>query len=219
MQPSRARQIRLALIEDHTLVRLSLKALLNQTGSIQVVGDTGSAAVALDQTPKWAADVVLMDVQLPDGDGVSLCRTIREKFPSTQVLFLSAFDDERTLSAAAVGGAAGFLHKTSDLDEMIRAIHAVAAGEAYLDGRTMQSVISRLRTQAPVTNGLSPQEQRVMQLLTEGYTNKEIAVQMQLSDKTVKNYLSHIFEKLEVTRRSAAVSSYLRMRNQPSSLS
>jgi len=217
MTRSHQEPIRLALVEDHTLVRLSLKALLGQSGTIKVVGDTGSAATALQQTMAWAPDVVLMDVQLPDGNGVTVCRKIRDMRPATQVVFLSAYDDQETVAAAAAGGAAGFLHKTTDAEQMIRAIHAVAEGKAFLDNRATVSLLQRLRStsepECPCSeDNLSPQECRVMQLLTEGYTNKEIAARMNLSDKTIKNYLSHVFEKMHVTRRSAAVTTYLKMR-------
>lgn len=218
LQPgSGPRPIRLILVEDHTLVRESLKALLSNQRGLDLVGDTGNGKRALALMRARHPDVVILDLKLSDGNGIALCRSIRRNHPLTQVLFLSAFGDEITVASAAAAGAAGFLPKSADLDELVRAIQAVAEGRPYfrnpVTGALLQAWPPRPAAEPPPdVDRLTPQELRVLRLLTEGLTNKEIAARLALSHKTIKNYLSRIYHKLNVTRRSAAVTAYLLMK-------
>jgi two-component system, NarL family, response regulator DevR len=215
MTSTPSRPIRVALVEDHELIRVALRALLNKTGCIQVIAETPSAAVALRDMPEWKPDVALMDIYLNDGSGLEVSRKISTACPSTRVLFFSAFCDETILLAAVGGGGAGYLQKTAPVNQLIDAIKSVAQGDSYFDSPTMNTMVQLLRSipspaEPEPANPLSPQEDRVIDLMTEGKTNKEIAVLMGLSDKTVKNYASNAFDKLQVSRRAEAVAVYLR---------
>ncbi|MDO9117629.1 MAG: response regulator transcription factor [Nitrospira sp.] len=212
----RSNRIRLLLVEDHEIVRVALRVLLERTGDIHVVDEAGTASRAWEQVTKFKPDVVLLDVNLPDRCGVDLCRDIRAAFPNTHVLFLTALPDTETLRASVVGGADGYLHKTIDLESLVEAIKAVASGKGYLDHAAAGSVMSWLRASSIHSDAnpalqLSPQERRVIALVAEGKTNKEIGVTLVLSEKTVKNYISHAFEKLGVTRRAQAAVMFMKI--------
>lgn len=201
--------IRLLLVDDHEVVRLGLRSLLDKTKTIEVVGEADTAASAVTEAVRLKPDVVLMDVRLPDGSGVAACREILTTYPDAHVLFLTSFADNDAVLAAICGGASGYLLKEIGGDALVNAIKTVAKGQPILDPGITQPVIARLRSLATQESGgkqetLSPQEQRVLALVSEGKTNKEIAEAMGLSDKTVKNYMSHVFQKLQVTRRSQA---------------
>lgn len=208
-------RIRLLLVEDHDIVRMALRVLLERTGDIHVVAEAGTASNAWEQVTKLKPDVVLLDVKLPDRSGVDLCRDIRAALPNTHVLFLTALPGNETLLSSVAGGAAGYLHKTTDLEALVEAIKAVAGGKCYLDHSAAGSVMNWLRNPcsrpgaSPVFQ-LSPQEKRVIALVADGMTNKEIGVALSLSEKTVKNYLCHAYGKLRVTRRAHAAVMYMK---------
>lgn len=202
--------IRLLLVDDHSIVRLGLRAVFERAQDIQVIGEAGSVKEAIDLASTLMPDVVLMDMRLPDGTGADACRDILALRRETRVLFFTSFDDEETLVAAVLAGARGVLLKGIDGDALRVAVRAVAAGESILDPVAARAVARKMELLADSdTNGnaagtLSPQEKRVLALVANGKTNKETAIALGLSDKTVKNYLSTIFEKLHVHRRALA---------------
>ena len=209
------KSIRLLLVDDHKVVRSGVKALLSATGNIEVVGEAGTVTDAVSVAARLKPDVVLMDVRLPDGSGIDACREIRTARPGTRVLFLTSFADDDAVLATILAGAAGYLLKEIDEEALIRAIETVAAGGSILDTSVTQRVLARIKDQASTPGDqkgvdLSPQEQKVVALVAEGQTNKEIAMALGLSDKTVRNYLSNIFQKLQVSRRSQAAALYVR---------
>jgi DNA-binding NarL/FixJ family response regulator len=203
------------LVDDHKVVRSGLKALLGGTANIEVVGEAGTMKDAVSGAARLKPDLVLMDVRLPDGSGIDACREIRTSRPETRVLFLTSFADDDAVLATIFAGADGYLLKEIDEDGLIRAIETVAAGRSILDPSVTQRVLARIKDQSSVEGAqkgeaLSPQEQKVLALVAEGQTNKEIAAGLGLSDKTVRNYLSNIFQKLQVSRRSHAAALYAR---------
>jgi two-component system response regulator DevR len=211
--------IRLLLVDDHEVVRLGLRALFERTGRIQVIGEAGTMADAVAKAAHLKPDVVLLDIRLPDGSGVEACREIRADRPDTRVLFLTSFADENAAISAVLGGAGGYLLKEIGGEALIQAIEAVAGGQSILDPVITQPILARMRalsTSTAHSDGevLSPQEQKVLALVAEGKTNKEIAAALKLSDKTVKNYLSHTFQKLQISRRSQAAA-YFAKRSLP----
>lgn len=202
--PSR---ISLLLVDDHEVVRLGLRALLSRTQTIEVVGEASTATGAVNEALRTKPDVILMDLRLPDGSGVDACREILAANPAARVLFLTSFPDEAAVLATTLAGAAGYLLKDIGHEALTRAIEAVASGKSVLDPAVTEAVLTQLRSrteksQARRDEDLSAQERRVLALVVEGKTNKEIAVELNLSDKTVKNYLSNAFQKLQISRRS-----------------
>ncbi len=206
--------IRLLLVDDHVVVRYGLRMLLGASERMSVVGEAATQEAAIAEAARLAPDIVLMDVRLPDGSGIEACREIRSARPETRVLFLTSFDDDEALRATLFAGGHGYLLKEIDENALIRAIEAVAGGQSILDAAMTQRVFTQMSTPAPVgtslTQALSPQEQKVLALVAEGRTNKQIAGAMGLSDKTVRNYLSQIFQKLQVTHRAHAAALYTR---------
>src|SRR5581483_1467806 len=183
--------------------------LFSEAGGFQVVGEADTMAKAETEAARLKPDVVLMDVRLPDGSGVEACRTIRAAEPATRVLFLTSFADDDVLLATILAGADGFLLKEVSGDHLLDAVKTVAGGRSILDPAVTQQVLARMKSlsvSAKEEKGetLSPQEQRVLALVAEGMTNKEIASSLNLSEKTVGNYLVNIFQKLQVTRRAQA---------------
>ncbi len=208
--------IRLLLVDDHEVVRVGLKALLSRTKTIQVVGEAGTAAEAVAKASQLKPDVVMMDLRLPDSGGMKACRDIRSSRPDTRVLFLTSYADEAAITATLLGGAQGYLLKEIGGEALVRAITAVAEGQSVLEPSVTQPVLARMQaglTPGAPSQGLSPQEQRVLALVAEGKTNKEVAAGLHLSEKTVRNYLSHIFEKLQITSRTQAAAFYLRQQS------
>jgi DNA-binding NarL/FixJ family response regulator len=174
-------------------------------------------ADAVTETTRLKPHVVLMDVRLPDGTGIEACREIRAVCPDTQVLFLTAFADDETMFSSVVAGAAGYLLKQAEEESVVRAIETVAKGQSILDPAVTETLLQRVRSlsaqaETMLIGALSPQEERVMKLVVMGKTNKEIGSEMGLSEKTVKNYLSNIFQKLQVSRRSQAAALFERQR-------
>jgi DNA-binding NarL/FixJ family response regulator len=197
------------MVDDHEVLRLGLRTLFSEADGFEVVGEAGTMAGAISSARALEPDVVLMDVRLPDGSGVEACREIRTGHPQTRVLFLTSYADDDAVLATIVAGAQGFLLKEVGSDELLRAVRAVANGQSILDPAVTQRVLTRVQTLSasstePNEEELSPQERRVLALVAEGKTNKEIAVALNLSEKTVGNYLSNVFQKLNITRRSQA---------------
>jgi DNA-binding NarL/FixJ family response regulator len=212
--PSDTEQIRLLMVDDHKVVRLGLLTLLQHYPDIQVVGEAGSVAEAVACALQVKPNLVLMDVRLPDGNGFEACRQIRKLLPEVRVLFLTSFADEEIVIESIDAGADGYLLKEIDEATLVRAIRDVVRGQSILDPAITRRVLERARNPATPTTrdrweSLSPQERRVLALVAQGKTNKEIAMDLNLSDKTVKNYLSNVLDKLEMTRRSQAAAFYV----------
>ena len=216
MPTRKRRAIRVLIVDDHALVRVGLCTVLAQREGLVVVGEAGTVAEALREANRLRPDIVLMDIRLPDGSGVDACRDIRAVCPKTRVIFLTSFADNDTVLGAVFGGADGYLLKEGNTEGLIQAIQSVACGQSILDPRITQPILARMRSVATGETAqpgpvLSAQQQRVLALVGEGKTNKEIAVSLSLSDKTVKNYLRTIFQKLQVTRRSQAAAHFARL--------
>jgi DNA-binding NarL/FixJ family response regulator len=201
---------RLIIVDDHEVVRAGLRILLKRWPNIEVVGEASTAAEGIELARTLAPDVVLMDMRLPDASGVDACREIRAMSPAPRVVFLTAFADEDAVMAAIFAGADGYLLKEIGGEALVGAIEAVARGQSILDPGVTRSVLDGMRSMTlPAKRRtrsvpLSSQEQHVLALVAEGKTNKEIAAALGLSYKTVKNYLSNVFQKLQVSHRSQA---------------
>lgn len=192
--------IRLLLVDDHEVVRAGLRALLAGIEGMEIVGEAGTVAEAVSEAARLAPEVILMDLRLPDGTGIDACREILSSAPRTRILFVTSYSDEQAVMSTVLAGAAGYVLKDIDHRTLVAAIRDAASGRAILDPRITDPVVRRV----PNTEALSAQEQRVVALVVEGKTNKEIAAALGLSDKTVKNYLSNAFQKLGVSRRAQA---------------
>ena len=209
MTSGKTKVIRLLLVDDHEVVRIGLRAVLNNNRGITVVGEAGTKVAAIQAVKRLRPDIVLMDVRLPDGSGVEACRDILVRYPITRIIFLTSFADDESVLAAVLAGAQGYVLKNIDSGLLIRSIHAVCKGQSILNPAVTQRALNWIKawpaqiSQVPAQS-LSPQEERVLALVAEGLTNKEIAVTMQLSDKTVKNYLANMFQKLRISRRAQA---------------
>jgi len=206
--------IRLLLVDDHVVVRYGLKMLLGASDHLEVVGEAATQEAAIAEAARLEPDIVLMDVRLPDGSGIEACREIRSARPETRVLFLTSFADDEALLATFLAGGQGYLLKEIDEGGLIRSIEAVAGGQSILDAAMTQRMFAQMNTPAPsgarLTDALSQQEHKVLALVAEGQTNKQIGAALGLSDKTVRNYLSQIFQKLQVTHRAHAAALYTR---------
>jgi two-component system response regulator DevR len=204
-----ARVLRLLVVDDHEVVRQGLVALLDRREAFQVVAEAGSVEEAIAQARVHEPDIVVMDVRLPDGSGVEACREIRAELPETRVIMLTSFPDDEAVLSAIVAGASGYLLKQIRARDLVAALEAVGRGESLLDPAVTERVLERVRRMAAgeVNDELSvltPQEQKILLLVAEGKTNKEIAAEVFLSDKTVKNYVSSILSKLNLERRAQA---------------
>lgn len=211
MTAGAAKRIKVVLVEDSEVVRMGLTALLGTEPRLQIVGEAGSVAVGIETCTRVRPDVVLLDLRLPDGTGFEACRRILQLLPDTRVLILTSAVSDAMVDEAIRSGAHGYLLKEIDGRGLISAIRDVAAGKSILDpavtARVMQIVKSG-GTGRDALASLSPQERRVLALIAEGCTNKEVGVKLGLSEKTVKNYLSTVFEKLHVSRRAEAAVIY-----------
>lgn len=206
-------RIAVLLVDDHEVVRVGLRFLLSREPAIEVVGEAGTAAEAVEQAVRLTPDVVVMDVRLPDGNGVEACREIRNADSTIRVIMLTSHADEDAVFHSIIAGASGYLLKQIRGDELVRAVEAVASGQSLLDPAVTQKVLEHLTRLASGHHDLAPlsaQEQKVLALVAEGKTNKEIAKALGVSDKTVKNYVSHIFEKLNISRRAEAAAFFAR---------
>jgi two-component system response regulator DevR len=201
--------LRVLLVDDHEVVRSGIASLLKATADIVVAGEAGSVREAIDESERARPDVVVMDVRLADGSGIEATREIKSRRPQTQVLMLTSFADDEALFASIMAGASGYVLKQVKGGELVRAIRAVGQGESLLDPAVTKSVLDRLRKGKHLMKDeklarLSPQEERILQLIADGRTNKEIGDEIHLAEKTVKNYVSSVLSKLEVARRAEA---------------
>jgi DNA-binding NarL/FixJ family response regulator len=199
--------VRVALVDDHEIVRRGLRDLLDGEPGIEVVAEAGGVEEALARVRATAPDVVVVDVRLPDGDGVALCRSLRQLDPAPHCLVLTAFDDERALVEAIMAGASGYLLKQVRGQDLVDAVREVAAGRSLLDPVTTAHVLERMRASAKTDElaGLTERERDVLELVGEGLTNRQIAERLFLAEKTVKNYVTSVLAKLGMERRTQAV--------------
>lgn len=208
-------RIRVLLVDDSEMVRTGLRTLLGVEPTIEVVGEADGVASGVAAAVRLAPDVVLLDIRLPDGSGVEACRRIRKESPATRVLVVTSMLDDTIVDESVRAGAHGYLLKEIDGRGLVNAIREVAAGRSILDPAVTARVIQMVRTAAPGKDPfteLSPQEKRVLALVAEGCTNKEVAAKLELTEKTVRNYLSTLFEKLHVSRRAEAAALYAQKR-------
>ncbi|MGB4069093.1 MAG: response regulator transcription factor [Nitrospira sp.] len=215
MLTTRTHAIRVLLVDDHEVIRVGLRTVLGQAQGIAVVGEAGTMAEAAPQAQRLKPDVILMDVRLPDGSGIDACREILGTLPGTRVIFLTSYADDDSVLAAVLAGAHGYVLKEIDSPALLEAIRSVAKGQSILDSHVTERALRWLRGlhDLPATSGtdqLSSQEERVVALVAEGKTNKEIAAALGLSDKTVKNYLANVFQKLRITRRAQAAAFFVK---------
>ncbi|RNM12535.1 response regulator [Nocardioides pocheonensis] len=199
--------IRVYLLDDHEVVRQGLKALLESAGGIEVVGESGSAVEATSRIPACKPHVAVLDARLPDGSGIEVCRSVRSVDDSIQALILTSYDDDEALFAAIMAGAAGYVLKEIRGSDLVDGIRRVAAGQSLIDPALTAKVLERVRkgpSVAPELAELTDQERKLLGLIAEGLTNRQIGEQMFLAEKTVKNYVSSILAKLGLERRTQA---------------
>ncbi len=211
------RPLRLLVVDDHEVVRQGLVSLLERREGFQVVAQAGTVAEAIESAHKYQPDLIVMDVRLPDGSGIEATREIRSEMPQTRVVILTSYPDEEAVFASIVAGASGYLLKQIRGRDLVSSLEAVGRGESLLDPAVTEKVLDRVRSIATGTYTdelaqLTRQEQKILLLIAEGKTNKEIASEIFLSDKTVKNYVSSILAKLNLQRRSQAAAFVARHR-------
>jgi len=214
--------LRVLLVDDHEVVRDGVKALLQATEDIIVTAEASSVREAIDEADRARPDVVVMDVRLVDGSGIEATREIRARHPKTAVIMLTSFADDEALFASIMAGAAGYVLKQVKGGELVRAIRTVGQGESLLDPAVTSAVLDRLRKGKHLLRDeklarLSPQEERILALVADGKTNREIGDELHLAEKTVKNYVSSILSKLEVARRAEAAAYLARHTTMPGS--
>jgi DNA-binding NarL/FixJ family response regulator len=199
--------VTVVLVDDHEIVRRGVRDLLDSDPTIEVVGEAGTYAEALARIPALRPAVAVLDVRLPDGNGVELCRELRALMPELRVLILTSFSDDEALFDAIMAGAAGYVLKQIRGDELLHAVQAVASGQSLLDPALTARVLERLRhppTEDPRLAALTDQERKILELIAEGLTNREIGERMFLAEKTVRNYVSSVLGKLGMARRTQA---------------
>jgi len=200
-------EIGVFVVDDHEIFRRGIVALLAGEPDIEVVGEAETASAAMARMPALRPDVALLDVRLPDGDGITVCREIRSALPGIACLMLTAYGDDQALLGAIMAGAAGYVSKQTCGTDLVGALRAVASGQSVLDPFASRRVMERLREHAAAADpvaALSEQEKRVLGLIGEGLTNRQIAERMFLAEKTVKNYVSSLLTKLGLERRTQA---------------
>jgi len=212
---------RLFILDDHELVRRGLEALLDSASDMVVVGEAATAAEALRRIPAVMPDIALLDVRLPDGDGIDVCREVRSRYPEIRCLMLTSYDDDEALFAAVMAGASGYLLKEIVGTSLLEDIRHVARGRSLLDPGVTRQLIDRLAQptpEDPALADLTPREREILGLITDGYTNRQIGQQLFLAEKTVKNCVSTIFAKLGLERRTqaAVIGAQIRERAKPS---
>ena len=206
---------RVFLVDDHEVVRVGVRELLNSADDLDVVGEAGSVAEALARVPDSGADVAVLDVRLPDGNGIELCRELRSRMPDLKCLMLTSFTDDEALFDAIMAGASGFVLKRILGTDLQTAVRTVAGGESLLDARSTAALLNRIRRereQGDPVRMLTDQERTVLDYIGEGLTNRQIAEKMFLAEKTVKNYVSHLLAKLGLERRTQAAVLATRLR-------
>lgn len=199
--------IRVFLVDDHEIVRRGISELLNAEADIEVVGEASTAAQARGRIAATLPDVALLDVRLPDGSGIDVCRDVRSSNPSVRCLILTAYDDDEALSAAVVAGASGYVLKDVRGTGLLEALRKVASGKSLLDPSLAKRVVSRIETTSandPRLGSLSVRESQILALIADGLTNRQIGEQLDLAEKTVKNYVSGLLSKLGLQRRTQA---------------
>ncbi|HZT07376.1 MAG TPA: response regulator transcription factor [Chloroflexota bacterium] len=211
--------IRLLLVDDHHVVRLGLASLFATVPHFSVVGEAGTIAEAVARVRECEPNVVIMDVRLPDGSGVEACREIRSERPDVRVIMLTSYADRDAVVASIMAGAAGYLLKQTEPNRLIDAVNSVALGGSLLDPGITETVLDWMRHLGPQDvddplAGLSEQERKILPLIAEGKTNREIAGDLYLSEHTVKTYVSNILQKLQLTRRAEAAA-YIAQRRLP----
>jgi two-component system, NarL family, response regulator DevR len=209
--------LRILVVDDHEVVRQGLVALLGRREEFQVVAEAGTVAEALAAQRRFLPDVVVMDVRLPDGSGIEACREIRSEFPETRIVMLTSYPDEEAVLSAIIAGASGYLLKQVRGRDLVAALESVGRGDSLLDPAVTERVLERVRRVAAGGErdelaDLTAQERKILLLVAEGKTNKEIAAEVFLSDKTVKNYVSSILAKLNLQRRAQAAAFVARHR-------
>jgi DNA-binding NarL/FixJ family response regulator len=198
--------VKVYLLDDHDVVREGLRFLLERHG-VEVVGESASAVEATARIPALRPDVAVLDARLPDGSGIEVCRSVRSVDPSIKALILTSYDDDEALFAAIMAGASGYVLKEVKSSDLVTAIHHVAAGKSLIDPALTARVLDRVRNgpaTAPELSELTEQEMKLLGHIAEGLTNRQIGERMFLAEKTVKNYVSSIFAKLGVERRTQA---------------
>jgi two-component system, NarL family, response regulator DevR len=201
------RPIRVFILDDHELVRRGLTDLLTTTNDLTIVGEAATAADALHRIPAAAPDVALLDARLPDGSGIDVCREIRSCYPNVRCLILTSYDDDEALFAAVMAGASGYLLKQIGGNSLLEGIRQVAAGRSLLDPAVTGKLLDRLRNPVqpdPVAGSLTAREREILDLIADGYTNRQIGERLFLAEKTVKNYVSGLLTKLGMQRRTQA---------------
>jgi two-component system response regulator DevR len=199
--------IRVFLLDDHEVVRQGLRTLLESDGDIEVVGESGLASEATSRIPALRTDVAVLDARLPDGSGIEVCRLVRAVDPTIKALILTSYDDDEALFAAIMAGASGYILKEVTAQDLLGAVRHVAAGHSLIDPLLTERVLDRLRhgpETAPELANLTEQELRLLELIAEGLTNRQIGERMFLAEKTVKNYVSTLLGKLGLERRTQA---------------
>jgi len=199
--------IRVFLLDDHEVVRAGLKTFLESSGDIEVVGESALASEAAARIPALRTNVAILDARLPDGSGIEVCRIVRAVDPSIRALILTSYDDDEALFAAIMAGASGYILKEATGQDLIGAVHHVAAGHSLIDPVLTERVLDRVRNgpeKAPELADLTEQELKLLELVAEGLTNRQIGERMFLAEKTVKNYVSTMLGKLGLERRTQA---------------
>lgn len=203
-------QLRVLLVDDHAIVRRGLKAVLEERGHIAIVGEAGTAKSGVEEALRLKPDVTVMDLRLPDGSGVEACRDIRSQNPDAKIIILTSYADEDALFSAVMAGASGYVLKDLNPENLEDALATVAGGGSLIDPKMVTTVLDRLRrgnARHPADDAfasLTPQEDRILEMIGDGLTNREVASELSLSEKTVKNYVSQIYSKLHVERRAQA---------------
>ncbi|GAA4039428.1 response regulator [Nonomuraea soli] len=207
--------IRVFLLDDHEVVRRGVAALLESEDDIEVIGEAGTASSAVARIPALQPDVAVLDVRLPDGNGVDVCREVRSKLPELRCLMLTSYADDDALFDAVMAGASGYVLKQIHGSDLVGAVRTVASGQSLLDPQTTAAMLHRLREQAARKDplqALSEQERHILELIGEGLTNRQIGERLYLAEKTVKNYVSNLLSKLNMQRRTQAAAMAARLK-------
>lgn len=207
--------IKVFVLDDHELIRRAIRDLLAAEEDLNLAGEAGTMEAGLARMSSAPPDVAIVDLRLPDGDGVDVCRELRSRHPQTRCLILTSSTDDDAVMSAVLAGAAGFLVKDATSLQILDAIRQVAAGNSLLDAAVTGRVLERLRRPGPSKESMTPQEERLLDLLAEGLTNREMAERMHLAEKTVRNYVSNLLMKLGVKHRTQAAL-YAERRRKPS---
>ncbi|SNS04760.1 two component transcriptional regulator, LuxR family [Anaerovirgula multivorans] len=198
------KNISVLLVDDHAIVRCGIRSLIERNSGLEVCGEAENLQEAYHQVSEWKPDIVLLDIKLPDGDGAAGCREIKKISPETKVIILTAFAEDAIVLEAVQAGAEGYLLKNIDSKSIITAIRDVAAGKPALDASIISKVLDVVKGKHPVDDSLTPQERNILELISQGKTNKEIGQELFISEKTVRNNVSKILRKINVNNRTEA---------------